>query len=221
MPTTDRDLSIRDVIRSLRTAELPCTLRLYDITEEQFDELVDEDTKAELLDGVMIVHSPASMEHDDVGGFLRSLANFHAGMKQAGKVYGPDSLVHLGICRRFAPDVYFLRQKRVPRRRRKQFEGAPDWVIEVLSPTNRADDLEDKRPAYQYAGVEEIWFVDTEQHQVVIDRKGRKGYTEEVVTEGRAVSRVLAGFWVDVAWLWAYPLPEPMGCLQQILAGAE
>ncbi|MGH7226726.1 MAG: Uma2 family endonuclease, partial [Gemmataceae bacterium] len=54
----------------LRTVEVPYMIRLYDITDEMFDEMVDEDTKAELIDGVMIVHSPASLLHDDVGGFL-------------------------------------------------------------------------------------------------------------------------------------------------------
>ena len=45
----------------LRTVDLPYMLRLYGVTDEKFDELTDEDTKAELFDGVMIVHSPASI----------------------------------------------------------------------------------------------------------------------------------------------------------------
>ena len=53
-------------------------IQVYDVTEEMFDELVDEDTKAELIDGVMIVHSPASMEHDDIGGFMRGLMSFYS-----------------------------------------------------------------------------------------------------------------------------------------------
>ena len=50
----------------IRSIDLPYMIQVYDVTEEMFDELVDEDTKAELIDGVMIVHSPASMEHDDL-----------------------------------------------------------------------------------------------------------------------------------------------------------
>jgi hypothetical protein len=45
----------------IRSLDLPYMIQVYDVTEEMFDELVDEDTKAELIDGVMIVHSPASM----------------------------------------------------------------------------------------------------------------------------------------------------------------
>ncbi len=154
-----------------RKLDLPYTVRIPGVSEALFDELVDEDTRAELIDGVMIVHSPASMDHDDMGGWVRALMRFYADVKGVGKVLGPDSLVHLATCRRFAPDLYFLRRGRVPVPLPKEFEGAPDLVLEVLSPSNRDEDLEDKRPAYRQAKVGEIWFVDLENRQVLIDRK--------------------------------------------------
>jgi Uma2 family endonuclease len=206
-------------IRGFDIINLPYTVRLYGVTEEMFDEITDEDTKAELMDGVMIVHSPASIEHDNVGGFIRALMSFYADVKGTGKVLGPDSLIHLATCRKFAPDVFFIRQDRVPSPLPKQFEGAPDLVVEVLSPSNRDDDLEDKRPAYHDAGVEEIWFVDTEYQEVIVDCKRGKKYVEEIVTAGRVTSTTLQGFWMDVAWLWAEPLPNRMACLQEILKG--
>jgi hypothetical protein len=47
----------------------------------------------------------------------------YAEEKGLGKVLGPDSLVHLKTCRKFAPDLYFLEQKRVlvDRRRRSRY----------------------------------------------------------------------------------------------------
>src|SRR4051794_28176620 len=110
-----RWFSMVEIMLGPRSIDLPYTVRFYGVTEELFDALVDADTKAELLDGVMIVHSPATMEHDDIGGFIRGLTSFYVESKGAGKVYGPDSLVHPAIGRRFAPDAYFLRQKRVPK----------------------------------------------------------------------------------------------------------
>jgi Uma2 family endonuclease len=204
-----------------RTVDLPYTLRLYGVTEAMFDELVDdEDTKAELIDGVMIVHSPASPRHDDISGFLRSLMRCYTGAKGLGKVLGPDSLVHLRTCRKFAPDLYFIEQKRLPKRLpKKQFEGAPDLIVEVLSPFNRADDLEDKRPAYREAGVKEIWLVDPEEGQLIVDRRHRRSYTTTTAAGGRVTSTVIPGFWIDAAWLWAEPLPTDLECLQTILGG--
>jgi hypothetical protein len=37
------------------------------------------------------------------------------------------------------------------------------------------------------------------------------------VRRGRLESRVVAGFWIDVGWLWQDPLPDEWTCLQSIL----
>ena len=206
-----------EVKRDTETVNLPYTIRLYGVTEEMFDELADEDTRAELIDGVMIVHSPASATHDDVSGFVRALMSFYADVKGLGKVLGPDSLVRLAAGRKCAPDVFFIRQERVPIPLPKEFEGAPDLVVEVLSPSNRYDDLHDKRSVYHAAGVGEIWFIDSERHQVLVDRQHVGGYAEEVITTGRVSSHAVAGFWLQASWLWAEPLPNRFLCLQEIL----
>jgi Uma2 family endonuclease len=202
----------------LRTIDLPHTIRIHPVTEEMFDEWVDEDTKADLIDGVMIVHSPASPRHDDVAGFLRFLMRGHAAAKRLGNVLGPDSLIRPRPGRRFGPDVFFLEQRRVPEPLPEDlFEGAPDLVLEVLSPSNRDVDLDIKRPAYRAAGIPEIWLVDPDERQVMVDRRRRRRYTTDTVSEGRVPSTVLPGFWVDAAWLWQDPLPNVMDCLREVL----
>jgi Uma2 family endonuclease len=205
-------------IIGLETADLPYTIRVYGVTEERFEELVDEDTRAELFDGVMIVRSPASIRHDKVSGFIRALMSFYADEKGLGEVLGPDSLVHLKKGRKFAPDAYFIRQRRVPKRMPKEWQGAPDLVVEVLSPSNRREDLDDKRPAYHEAGVGEVWLVDLQNQEVLVDRKRRRRYMTEVVNVGKVQSTVLAGFWLDVSWLWAEPLPKRTTCFRKILS---
>jgi Uma2 family endonuclease len=206
-----------EVKKGLETIDLPYTVRLYGVTETMFDELADEDTKAELIDGVMIVHSPASIEHDDISGFLRALMSFYADAKGLGKVLGPDSLVRLAASRKCAPDVFFVRQAQVPTPLPKEFAGAPDLVVEVLSPSNRDDDLLDKRPIYQTARVGEMWFVDPEYQRVLVDHRQGDGYTAETITTGPVVSTVMPGFWIQATWLWAKPLPNRFTCLQDIL----
>jgi len=209
-----------------KTLDHPYTIRLYGVTEEVFDDLVDEDTKAELIDGVMIVHSPAVLEHEDLCSFLGGLMGFYADVKELGKVIASgNGIVHLATCRRVAPDIFFIRQERVPVPLPKEFDGAPDLVVEILSPSNRSDDLNDKRAAYREAGVGEIWFVDEEYRKVIVDRKqvgetrGVALYVEDVITEGKVASTVLRGFWADASWLWSEPLPNRMSCLQEILSG--
>src|SRR5689334_20121597 len=126
-----------------QAVSLPYTIRVYGVTDEMFDDLVDEDTKAELFDGVMIVHSPASLPHEDVSGFVGGLMRLFADARKRGKVISSgNGLVRLGPHRRLAPDTFFVRQERVPSPLPKEFPGAPNLVVEVLSLSNRDDDLE-------------------------------------------------------------------------------
>lgn len=202
----------------LLSADLPYTLRFHGVTEEMFEELAGEDVRAELVDGVMIVHSPVSFRHDHVGNFVRSLLLFYADEKDLGIVNGPDTLIRLVVNRQFAPDAYFVARERMPDRApEKLFDGVPDFVMEILSPSNRDYDLEVKRPAYRKAGVGEIWLIDPDSQEVLVDRKRKRGYTTTQVGEGRIASAVLPGFWLDAGWLWAEPLPRAPACLRTIL----
>lgn len=207
-----------EVTLGRRTVNLPYTVRIQGVSAAMFDELVDEDTKAELLDGEMIVPSPSSPRHDAIAGFLRSLMNCYAEEKGLGKVFGPDALVHLTTCRKFAPDAFFLDAADVPHPLpKKEFEGAPALVIEVLSPSNRDYDLENKRPAYQKARVREIWLVDPDTQQVTVDRRRGKKYAMTKTSSGRIKATVVPDFWIEADWLWADPLPNVLPCLREIL----
>jgi hypothetical protein len=84
-----------ELTERLRSVDLPYTIHIPGVTEAQFDELVDEDTKAELLDRVMIVHSPATTQ-EEAAGFLRELISAYAEERRLGEVPGPRSLVRLG-----------------------------------------------------------------------------------------------------------------------------
>lgn len=60
-------------------------------------------------------------------------------------------------------------------------KGAPDFIIEILSPTNRRHDLFTKFNLYQRAGVREYWIVDpgSKEVQIFLLEDGRysaKGY---------------------------------------------
>jgi Uma2 family endonuclease len=201
----------------LRTVEVPYTIRLYGVTDEMFDEMVDEDTKAELIDGVMIVHSPATLRHDNVAGFLRTLMRCYTSDKDLGLVLGPDGLVRIKKGRRVGADLFFLSKDRVPKPLPKEYKGVPDLFLEVLSPSNRDDDLDEKRPLYREAGVKEIWFVDPDEQQIILDRRRGQRYVTKTIHTGRVESAVVRGFWIEADWLWSDPLPNAMQCLRDIL----
>jgi Uma2 family endonuclease len=199
--------------------DLPFLIRVYDVSERQFDRLAEPGTRAELIDGVMIVHSLNAMLHDEVSNFVRELMNLYAGRRKAGRGYGPMCLFQPGKRRRLAPDVFYLERARVPRPLPKIFEGVPDQVVEVLSPSNRTYDLKEKRPLYRRHRVREIWLIDPDRQFVEVDRLTPDGnYESLTVTRGRLESHVLAGFWLNVSWLWKSPPPDTLRCLRSILA---
>ncbi|MBQ4465229.1 MAG: Uma2 family endonuclease [Oscillospiraceae bacterium] len=49
----------------------------------------------------------------------------------------------------------------------KRCNGAPDWVVEILS-TNRSNDLIEKLALYQKAGVREYWIVDPKSEKTLV-----------------------------------------------------
>ena len=201
----------------LRTVDVPYMIRLFGVTDEMFDEMVTEDVKAELFDGVMIVHSPATVSHDDITGFVRLVMRCFSEDRGLGKVFGPDALVRLRHGRRFGADVFFLSADQVPSPLPKEFELVPRLMLEVLSPSNRDYDLEEKRLAYRAARVDEIWFIDPDERQVIVDRRRGRRYVTTTTSKGRVESTVMPGFWIEASWLWSDPLPNAMACLRQIL----
>ena len=46
--------------------------------------------------------------------------------------------------------------------------GAPDLIIEILSPSTSAKDLKDKKEVYEFSGVKEYWIVSPEDETVVV-----------------------------------------------------
>ena len=76
----------------------------------------------------------------------------------------------------------------------------PDLVVEVLSPSTRANDLGPKRRAYLEGGVREVWLVDPAERTVTMITA-----TEErrLGAEGQLASPLLPGLAIVVSDLFA------------------
>lgn len=87
--------------------------------------------------------------------------------------------------------------------------GAPDWVIEVLSPATAAHDQTVKLAAYERAGVPECWFVHPTDRTVMVYRLAGAAYGRPALTElqGSLAAQAVAGVTID----WARALREPAG----------
>jgi hypothetical protein len=89
----------------------------------------------------------------------------------------------------------------------KEFEGVPELVVEVLSPSNRRYDLRDKRLIYREAGVGEIWFIEAGYIGSWWIDAGQKA-TGRDHSAGQVCSEVLQGFWLTLPGCGP-PVAEP------------
>ena len=64
------------------------------------------------------------------------------------------------------PDLFIICEK--DQITRKRINGAPDFVIEILSPSNEKHDLHRKLEKYSYAGVREYWIVHPEKLYILV-----------------------------------------------------
>ena len=117
-----------------------------------------------------------------------------------------DVILPEGIATPVEPDMLFIRKDNLPERDAKNFEGVPDLIVEILSPSSRTYDRKIKLAAYRDAGVPELWLVDPRSREVVIHGFGEDGkrYVEldRGGVEDEVRSRVLPGFRVKVGELF-------------------
>lgn len=97
----------------------------------------------------------------------------------------------------YRPDLIFINSDDHPRRP-KRINFAPDLVVEVLSPSTTAFDLETKRADYERKGVLEYWIVDPQNGAVTFLRLKRGRYVETKPVRGRFDSEAVPGFRLDL-----------------------
>jgi len=82
-------------------------------------------------------------------------------------------------------------------------ESVPDLVIEVLSPSTRANDLGVKRELYMRSGVRELWLADPDAHTITRVRPGVS--PDEMLAEAATLrSELLEDFVLELARVFQF-----------------
>ena len=192
------------------------------VTVEEFYCLVPDGQKADLIDGVIYMASPDTRRSDRLGGFIKFLMQGYAAVQGLGEVYGSRFAFELSQFRAPEPDAAFVRTERLHLVSERRMVGGPDIAVEIVSRESRQRDYGEKKQLYAEAGVSEYWIIDPLQRRVEFHRL-RAGRYEPVPLEQNRIFRsaVLEGFWLDVEWLLAEPLPNEYQKLQEMLAQQE
>lgn len=126
------------------------------MTADEFLRQAPQDKRSELVRGAMLVMDPAGWEHGDLAGRMLVLLHNSITSHKLGRVFAAETgfvLRHDPDTVR-APDVAFVTNERFEsqKRRRGFFDGAPDLAVEVASPDESSDDIQDKVIDYLEAG---------------------------------------------------------------------
>ena len=155
-----------------------------------------EDKRYELLDGDLVMTPAPGERHQRASMLLASRLFLYVSENRLGRVYSAPFDVMLSDTDVVQPDLLFVSNERAHVFTAANVQGAPDLVVEILSPSTAERDLTFKRRLYARHGVSEYWIVDTDAGSVTVLllREGEFEAVGEYGPGGTLTSPVLPGF---------------------------
>ena len=152
-------------------------------TEEDYYSL-PENIRAELIDGDLIYNQAApSRKHQTIlTKLLVSISNYIDSKAGSCQVYPAPFAVKLWEDRNtiVEPDISVICDK--DKLTDRGCTGAPDWIIEIVSPSNPGNDYVMKLNLYADAGVREYWIVDPTKSSVFVYYLEKANFKAEAYT---------------------------------------
>lgn len=190
------------------------------MTEEEFLAWIRSTTRAEWVDGEVEMMAPANFGHTDLNDWLTMILRGYVRHRDLGVCLSRDFFVRFATQRRLRlPDLLFVSKTRRHLIQPTRLEGAPDLIIEVVSPDSGSRDWRKKYDEYERAGVREYWIVDPLSQRVELYVLVQGKYRQVKERNGKLASRVLPGFYLRTEWLWQDPLPNELQVLRELGVG--
>ncbi len=155
--------------------------------------------KAEFINGVKIVHSPAKFKHTAIVGSLYRLLSAHVVMHDLGWVGVEKAMVSL-TRNDYEPDICFFAAATAASFQPDQMRfPAPDLAVEVLSDSTAAYDRGIKFEDYAAHGVSEYWIIDPDAEVIEQYRLAGEAYELAIKAQtGELRSLAVPGFVIPV-----------------------
>jgi len=161
---------------------------------------LDDDTRYEIFEGVLTLVPAPNLGHQRVSGELYSAFRRHVKENASGEVFFAPVDVILDERNVVQPDIIFVSSERGEILQFRGIMGAPDLVVEIISPGSGSRDREVKKRLYERFGVREYWMVDPEKKRVDVLVLGKEGYriASSAAGKGDVRSEVLDGVTVPI-----------------------
>lgn len=159
-----------------------------------------EDKRYELIDGDLFMTPAPGELHQRVSILLGSKLFQFASENNLGRVYVAPFDVVLSDIDVVQPDLLFVSNERTGIITPDNVQGAPDLVVEILSPSTATRDTTFKRVLYSRHDVREYWMVDTEEKAITVLLAGNEGLeVADVYGEGETlISATVQGFKLNI-----------------------
>jgi Uma2 family endonuclease len=170
-------------------------------TYDDWLQLPADDFRYEIIDGVLYMSPPPSTAHQRAVSKLVARMEIHAENEGLGMVFPAPIAVQLPDQSAIVqPDILFIAKERQHIVGSTVIEGAPDLIVEILSPSNWPYDRGEKMEAYRRAGVREYWIVDGRAETVEVFILENESYylTGKFSSGETAESTILTGFSIPV-----------------------
>ena len=157
-------------------------VRLGEATLADLLALPDQGHGYEIIEG-SLVEKETSAEHGvaqtRIGRLLGPFDRRPGGRMPGGWWFATEALIDLGPKQQFRPDVVGWRRERMPERPTGTVISVPpDWICEIVSPSNASNDTVKKKRVYHQRQVPHYWLIDPVQETLSVLRWSPDGYTE-------------------------------------------
>src|SRR5579883_1225469 len=170
-------------------------------TYDAYAALPDDGKRYEIAQGVLIMTPAPEPRHQRISREISFCLYEHIMTRKLGEVlYAPVDVV-LSEEDTFQPDVLVILNEHLERIQEKLVAGAPDLVVEIISPGSLLNDRVTKKLAYERAGIPEYWLVDPEKKTVEVFVLENGAYTSLGLFKGeqQLQSRIVPEMSVPVA----------------------
>lgn len=166
------------------------------LTFEAFRQLPNDGKRYELIRGYVHFLPTPSVRHQTVlCNLSRSLGSYLSGNRSGEVLFAPlDVLLNEDTA--LQPDLIFVCNACAGIMQENWIAGAPDLVVEVLSPSTAAYDRATKLPIYADAGVPEVWLIDSHAKTVeVLKLQGKKYLVDATLAGDQTLTSSLFPGW--------------------------
>lgn len=156
-----------------------------------------EGERAELIDGQIYYMVPPSRKHQKISGeIFASVSEYIRSHKGKCEIYAAPFAVFLDEKSNtyVEPDISVIcDQNKLDDRGCK---GAPDWIVEIVSPSSKQMDYYTKLFKYRTAGVREYWLVDPDKNLVLV-YNFEHGTSEPYTLQDSVKAEIYEDLWID------------------------